>query len=178
MENTSMTAGDAKSVAKTRPTAITSDRMQEVFTDAFRAEVGRGKAWSRETLAHETGFDTSSIGSWMNGEAVPTAWKLVRLMAVLGPVFTNRILSLAGLAGADWVQAASVSILDVNAACAALSAQVATDMADGQIDAAEEAALAAKLQRVVEIGGDYLATRQRRTARVSLSGRFRVVGGA
>ena len=170
MENTSMQSGDGKGVAKVRPTAITSDRMQEVFTDAFRAEVGRGKAWSRDSLAQATGFDTSSIGSWMNGEAVPTAWKLVRLMAVLGPRFSN-----AGQAGADWIEVATVSILDVNAACSALAAQVAADMADGQIDEAEEAALAVRLQRVVDIGGDYLATRHRR-ARVSLSGRFRAVG--
>ncbi|MBP7337694.1 helix-turn-helix transcriptional regulator [Niveispirillum sp.] len=176
MENTSMQSGDGKGVAKVRPTAITSDRMQEVFTDAFRVEVGRGKAWSREALAQATGFDTSSIGSWMNGEAVPTAWKLVRLMAVLGPVFTNRVLVLAGQAGADWVLATTVSILDVNAACSALAAQVAADMADGQIDDAEEAALAVRLQQVVDLGGDYLATRHRRT-RVSLSARFRVVGG-
>lgn len=176
MDNTSMQTGDGKGVAKVRPTAITSSLMQEVFTDAFRAEVGRGKAWSREGLAQATGFDTSSIGSWMNGEAVPTAWKLVRLMAVLGPSFTNRILALACQTGADWVDAATVSILAVNAECAALAAQVAADMADGQIDEAEEAALAARLQRVVDIGGDYLATRHRR-ARVSLSARFRVVGG-
>lgn len=176
MENTSMQSSGGKAVTKVRPLEITSDRMQEVFTDAFRAEVGRGKVWSRDSLAHATGFDTSSIGSWMNGEAVPTAWKLVRLMAVLGPAFSNRILTLAGQTGADWVDGELVTILEVNAAATALAAKVAHDLQDGVVDEAEAAGQDALAQRLHELTGDYLThRRQRRGARITVPGRLRVV---
>lgn len=161
MENTSKDQSDGKRIVNLRPTAITSVLVQEMFTDAFRASVGRGKPWSRESLAHETGFDTSSIGSWMNGEAVPISWKLIRLCAVLGPDFANRLLAPAGLCGVEWAVADAVSILNVNAVAAGLAAQVAGDMSDGHISPAEEARHVDMVQRLHDVTGTYLARRHR-----------------
>lgn len=150
----------AKLVGKADPAAITATRMQELFTAAIRAEVGRGRPWTRPALARASGLDASSIASWMNGEAVATAWKLVLLMAVLGPRFTNRILSMAGQTGADWIEVAPVTILSVNAAATNLAARVAGDLADGRIDPSEAATHIELARQLHDLTGDFLASQQ------------------
>lgn len=147
-------------ISSANVTAITSDLAQEAFTDAFRAEVGHGKPFSRSSLAEVTGFDTTTIGSWMDGKSCPCLHKMLRLMAVLGPRFTNRILAVAGLGDAVRLEPERACILEVHAAGAELVQKVASFLVDprspGRIDPGERAALVPHIRRLHEISGDFL----------------------
>lgn len=158
-------------------TAITSDVVQERFTDAFRRHVGLGKPFSRADIAAQTGMDVTTISGLMDGKGPPALWRLLRIAAVLGPAFTNELLDLAGQGGVDRLDAADVGILHVNKVAAALAAQVADDLSDGVITPAEEADEAALVQKLHEISGDYLARRQRHGVRIKKVDRLRAVGG-
>lgn len=174
MKDTSKPGGNGDAVAKVPPGGITQDLVRERFTDAIRAQVGRGKEFSREGLAAETGLDVSSIGSWMNEEVVPPLYRVLKLMAVMGPCFANRLLALAGMTGADWIDPDAVSVLGVNAAAAELSAEVAGALADGRITADEQARIDARIGVLHERAGDYLAGRHRVSINRTM---LRVVGG-
>jgi hypothetical protein len=146
-----------------RPTGITAELVQERVTDAIRAQVGRGKEFSRDAVATTAGLDISTLGSWLNEEATPPVWKVLRLAATLGPDFVNRLLALAGMTGADWIDPQSASMLGVHAAAAELSAEVATALEDGEIDSAELARIDQRIGVLHERAAHYMAGRQRAT---------------
>jgi len=120
-------------------TAITSDLLSEIVSDAFRRHVGLGKPWSIRSLAEVTGLDVRTLEGYRNGK-VPLGEKLWRIMAALGPAFTSEILSPAGQ-GAHAVEGEGIDGYKFNAQVGAMSATLGEALEDGQIDATEHRAM-------------------------------------
>jgi len=147
-------------------TEITSDLVQEAFTDALRQEVGYSKPWSVKGLAEATGIDTRTIDAYHQGSACPCMWKMLRIMQVLGPAFVNRIIGIAGLGNASHLDAESTHILAVNALASRLCAQVGAALADdGKVDHQEEAAMEPVAEELHTTLSDFLEVRRAKKQR-------------
>lgn len=103
------------------------------FADILRGYVGVGREWSYQALADHAGFEARTIKGWCLGEAMPPLDKLLRLTVILGPVFTNQFLGLAGYEGAGLCKQQDVSLNEVNAECADLIAASSKALVDGHM---------------------------------------------
>lgn len=173
MGDTPKTGAASAPGTKMPASAITAELVQEWFTDALRGSVGRGKAFSRETVCEGAQINPNTLGSWMGERNTPVMWQFMRLAALLGPDLVNALLRPIGMGGADWMAPADTGLWAVNAAVADFNHELAQALADdGRVDAVEQARIDKTLVRVVETAQRYQAGR----ARINRD-RLRVVGG-
>lgn len=131
----------------TNPASLTHEIAQEALTDALRLFVGLRKPWSVDGLAEATGIDSRTVKSYRDGDRCPDLARLLRLCAVLGPDFTNRVLEPAGLSGAA-VMDATTDHLALNRDAAETLSGLACALADGRVDHREEAELEPQVRRL------------------------------
>lgn len=125
--------------------ALGPDTVRETLADGLRLLVGQGRKYSTAQLADATGDGASTIKSYVQGRQLPTADHLLRLIAVLGPVFGNGLFRLIGME-LRVVDEGDGCLLDVHADNAALCAAMAEALRDGRIDHLEAARLQPQLE--------------------------------
>lgn len=137
------------------PLTITQANAQERLTRALRLFVGPGRPWSAPLLAETIEVDERTVRSWMEGHSTPCTYKLLRLAAVLGPVFTSHVLEPAGQAGrvleGDGEQACTLTI---NAKASQLVATIAGHLEDGRLcskELEEQRELARDLRNTLDV---------------------------
>lgn len=114
---------------------LTTTTLKPLMVDILRDYVGPGRARSYEVAADDLGgIEARTVKGWCLGENLPPMASLLRLMVVLGPVFTNRVLRLAGYEGAGQVECEQVSASEVITQSAELISAASSATADGHID--------------------------------------------
>lgn len=144
---------------------IGTELVQETFTAAINEYVGVAPGKMRpEDLEKLTGIDLRTIKAYRSGSSCPTLGKLARLMAVLPPDFTNRIIGIAGMGGSAPIEPGHACSLTVNAAAGALVAKIGEHLADdGRVDHREEAEQEKLVEQVHDMTGRWLARRRIKT---------------
>ncbi len=127
------------------------DLFQAVFTSAFRDYVGTydsgGKFITVAGMASALGKkDTRTVESWRDGESNPRGSDLFAVMAVLPPGFTNRLLSIVGLGGAQALMGEGIDLHVLASDTANYLALHANHMKDGRIDHRERVIQERKLR--------------------------------
>lgn len=125
---------------------------QAVFTTALRDYVGtynsEGKSMTLAELATAIGKEKSqrTVQSWRDGDSCPRGADLFAVMAVLPTGFSNRLLELAGLGGAQSLVGPGIDLHGLAADTASYLALHTNHMADGRIDHRERAVQEQKLR--------------------------------
>ena len=84
------------------PSLITHEGVAEVFQDAFRRRVGRGRdKISLTDLADCLDINPRTVKAWRDGDTLPQIMGLMRVCAHFGPAFSSEILFPAGLGGVE-----------------------------------------------------------------------------
>ncbi|MHC8493401.1 hypothetical protein ACTU44_11910 [Thalassospira sp. SM2505] len=128
------------------------DLFQAVFTTALRDYVGtynsEGKAMTLAELAAAIGKEKSqrTVQSWRDGDSCPRGADLFAVMAVLPAGFSNRLLELAGLGGAQSLVGPGIDLHALAADTASYLAVHTNHMADGRIDHRERVVQEQKLR--------------------------------
>lgn len=139
---------------------IGPDTVRDTLADALRLLVGQGKKYSVDQLADATGDGATTIKSYLNRRALPTADRLLRLIAVLGPAFGSALTRLAGME-LTLADPEAVDLFEVHAENGALCAAMAEALRDGRFDHQEAARLRPQLEELHQtIGGLLTQTAQ------------------
>ncbi|MFH1806860.1 MAG: helix-turn-helix transcriptional regulator [Pseudomonadota bacterium] len=145
-----------------RSTPVGYDRFQAEFTTAFCAHVGtyarEGKAMTLAQLAAALRKSPRTVEAWRDGETVPRGADLWGIMAVLPPSFTNRLLALIGLGGAQAMSGPDIDLHMLAADTAHYVAVHAGHMADGRIDHRERLVEEQRLRLLRDQIDTYFAT--------------------
>ncbi|MBB4287922.1 hypothetical protein [Roseospira goensis] len=140
------------------PKSITTELVQERFSDALAARCGPGKAVSVSALAEQTGIDERTINAWRRREATACLSKMLKVAAALGPGVVNDVFVLAGLGGMERLEAPDApDSYGINADLSAALAMFGRHLADGRIDHRELAEQRPELGALYEAIGRWIA---------------------
>lgn len=147
------------------PKDITSDLVQERFSDALAARCGPGKQVSVSALSEATGIDERTINAWRRRETVACLSKMLRVAAVLGPGVVNDVFALAGLGGMEALNAPETpDSFALNADLSAAVAMMGRHLADGRFDHRELAEQRQMAGDMLDMLTRWIAAYDRRTS--------------
>ena len=144
--------------AKAIGLGLDSGIVSEAFSDALRVHVGRGKPWSVEALAAETGIDFATVKGYHAGAHGPSLAKFLKIAAVLPDEFLNRIIGHIGYGAAVKLDPDQVSVLTVNRRISDLIAMFGEFMEDGKVDHRETALYVDAARQLLPFVQDLIAS--------------------
>lgn len=137
---------------------ITSSACRTVISDAIREEVGPGKRFDAEEAGEAVGVEKRTMRAYVAGDNLPETTTLIRMMRLFGLSFADRILGLAGMGGAHWVdQHEHVDDLVLNAETVDVISRVSDALRDGRIDHVERARIVAECRELIPVLEQFVA---------------------
>jgi hypothetical protein len=134
------------------PTPLVIERHR----DAYIAEVGVDRNFSRQEVPALTGFEQSTCDGYAQGRRQPALSSFLALCRLFGARYAARVMSMAGL-GVYALEPGRTDLLEVNAGMAAGVAQFATYLQDGRIDHRERLEALPMIRDLHRQLGDVLA---------------------
>ena len=80
------------------------DAFNTHFATTLRRHVGRGRRWSADALAMESGLSESMVRQLMSGQRTPQGYTVALFYQILGTPFVNDMLAFSGHRGARPMQ--------------------------------------------------------------------------
>lgn len=127
---------------------ITHDLAKATLARAMSQHVGREHPISFEALEVLTGISVSTLRSYDEGRATSGLSWTMRLFCALGPGFTNQVIALAGLGGAERLQVGELKPTALAAQISTCLAELLHRLADGELTHKERADMAPRLRQL------------------------------
>ncbi len=128
---------------------ISHELAQRHFHRAFGMCVGMGRPYSAVFFSEISGICGRTIRAYQGGEATPGLGNYATIKKVLGPAFTNQMLSLSDQAGARWLApidpCGHTAVAQISARLHAL----ADAMRDGRLDHIEKIEIAKQIRELI-----------------------------
>lgn len=119
--------------------------LADAIEAAMCATIGTRKQITVAELAHRMDCSESYIYKLKSGQQQPSAVILLQMMAAVGPDFANKILMVAGFAGASPIAGQAESVLETAARMGTVVAEINSAASDGTIDHSEALSIGQKL---------------------------------
>jgi hypothetical protein len=139
---------------------IDTHSCQRHFIQVIREYIGPGQEYDYQAAADALGLDYRTVQSYVLGENMPPLAKFLRMCALFGPVFVNRIISIAGMDGATIQNKPAITDFELNAEVSSIIGVLGQTLSDGRIDDREGTKVEHVLRHFLPHAQAWLARRE------------------